>query len=163
MSAARSRTAASVCSTITVSAMGTSSRYSSRVSNDVSTDAVAGRDHGESVAHVVREALGGSQPVGQDACLLVSPEDEQRERRRVPPDRGLRPRGALRERPLGLARGTLGVSREDPRLHRTDRPAPAPRRRVLPALAVATRRPGEPLRGTGRIASSKCSSCWSTA
>ena len=72
-----------------------------------------------------------------DDRVVVSPEDEQGERGRVAPDRRLGFGDAELERP---ARGLLGlrpVVGENERLHRADRPAPAPGRSVVDALAVA--------------------------
>ena len=136
-----------------MSATGMSSRYSSRVSKDSRTlsiaygvaDDVLGGDERERVADVVREVVARADGVGVDDRVVVAAEDEERERGGVAPDRRLGLGGAELERP---ARGLLGcgpVSGEDERLHRADRTAPAPGRRVGDALAVALGRAVEPL------------------
>ena len=79
------------------------------------------------------------------AGLGAAAEHERCERRGVAADRRL---GLLRaglERPAGSFLGSRPVSCEQERLHGADRPAPAPRRRVSEALAVALGRSSEPL------------------
>ena len=95
--------------------------------------------------------------VGVDDGVVVAAEDEQRERGRVAPDRRLGLGGSELERP---ARGLLGsrpVAGEDERLHRADRPAPAPRRERRRCSRGSARRRGAttrtPRRGRPAISS----------
>ena len=79
------------------------------------------------------------------AASLSRPEHEERERRRVPPDRRLGLLASEPERP-GRERGRGAVVPGDQRgLDHADRPPPRGRRRVLPALAPAGRGAPEPV------------------
>jgi 3-hydroxyacyl-CoA dehydrogenase/enoyl-CoA hydratase/carnithine racemase len=77
--------------------------------------------------------------------LVVAPEHEKREGCRIAPDRRLGlPRTEL-ERPSRVLLRSVPVIREEERLHRADRAAPAPGRRVREALAVDLRGSVQPL------------------
>ena len=72
--------------------------------------------------------------------------------RGVPPDRRLRVRGALVERPTCSPLRTVPVAHQDAGLENCDRPSPASRRRELVALPVTLDGPGKPLSRCRRIA-----------
>ena len=125
----------------------------SRCSNDSSTasiaydvaDTVPGRDHGERVADVGGKS---SRLRTASACGRASasrPEHEERERSRVPADRRLGLGGSELERPARVRFRAPPVAGEQARLDGADRPPPAARRRVPPALPVALGRARKPL------------------
>ena len=119
--------------------------------------AVLGGDHRERVAD-----LGGSRR-GCESCPPatrasgVAAEHEQRERRRVAADRRLGLGGAARRAPTALPPPRRPVAGEQARLDRADRPPPAARRRVRPALAVALGRAREPFGASPSVRASAAS------
>ena len=134
-----------------MSATATSSRYSSRVSNDVDdrldrldvADDVVRGDVRERVGDVVREVVLLAQRLRDVARLGPASEREQRERRGVAAIGELGRRGAELERPpRELLDGRL-VAREQRRLQRADRPAPrsrdSPRSQLSRQRAAARR------------------------
>ena len=108
---------------------------------------ILGCDHRERIPDVGREVLTRAQAVREYPSLGPALEGEQRQAGGVAPDRGGGFGGALLQRPGGLALGTLPIAREEARLQRPDRPPPAARRCVGPALAVTRRGPVEPSGG----------------
>jgi methylase of polypeptide subunit release factors len=90
----------------------------------------------ERVPDVSREALGGPQPVRENAHRLPLTEHSVRERCCVPPDWRLRFARAHLERPGRVALRRAPVAIEDARLENRDRTPPAPGWRVLPAVPV---------------------------
>ena len=124
-------------------------RLEHRLDRDRVAEDVARRGERERVADVVREVVVDPDRVGVDAGLCVPAEDEQRERGRVAADRGLGFGGSAVERPSGRLFGPGPVVREHERLDRADRPAPAARRGLREALAVAIGRAHEPLGSLG--------------
>ena len=138
------RSAARSSSTSTVSATGRSSRNASRASKDASTRRQRrGRPRRRGRQRVERRRhVRGKLRIRDERRRLVLAEDEPGEDLRVPG--GGRTSGRkLRQRPPRVG---LRVAGEDPRLHRADDTAPAPRRREREALAVGGGRAPEPLR-----------------
>ncbi len=136
-----------------MSATGMSSRYSlaalERVEDALDREDVGGPVRGgerrQRIGHVARKIVALAQRGGQWPRFRIATEDEQREAARITSDRGLGLRSAELERPAGRFLGSGPVAGDHERLHRADRPAPAPGRRLDDALAVALRRAVEPL------------------
>ena len=93
-----------------------------------------------------------AEPIRQHPRLLVPAQHEQREAPGVAADRRPRLGGTLFERPLGVARRPVPVAGKDVRLQHSDRAAPAPRGRIVVALAVTLDRLREPLASRFRLA-----------
>jgi hypothetical protein len=108
-------------------------------------DGIGRRDECERVGDFGRKAFVEAQGFCRDARVFPFVQDSEGERRGVAADRRLGSACALLERPRRVALGSLPVSGENAPLEDRDRPAPAARRRILPALAVALARAVEPL------------------
>ena len=117
---------------------------------DVADD-VLGGDHRQRVTHVTREVVADADRVGVDSRVLPVAEDGAGERRRVAADRRLRLGSTLGERPAGRLLGPRPVAGQHERLHRADRPTPAPGRSVGVALAPARGREHEPRPGIAAV------------
>jgi hypothetical protein len=91
------------------------------------------------------------QRIGSEAKAVPLLQHRVRERSGVAADRRLGAVSTLLERPPCIALGAVPVGREDACLEDRDRPAPAARRRIGPALAIAIARAIEPLACLSRM------------
>src|SRR5207244_5350408 len=107
-------------------------------------DDVLSRDEGKRVADVAGEVVADADLVGMAASFGVAAEHEQRQGGGVAADRRVGLRGACLQRPAGGLLRARPVAREDERLDRADRPAPAAGRRIGEALAVTGGGAAEP-------------------
>ena len=107
-------------------------------------DHILSGDECQRVGYLAREGLVRPCVVGVDAHAVPVAQDAARERRRVAADRRFGLGGTHVDRPLRIRCRPVPVAGEQPRLDRADRTAPAPGRCLLPALAVALGRTGEP-------------------
>ena len=104
----------------------------------------AGRQRNERVGDRGGEVISTFERRRQFSRIRIVTAHEMRESRCVAADRALRLRGAGVQRPPRVLERALPVARDEPRLHRPDRPSPASGGRIRPALSIALGGPQEP-------------------